>query len=391
MKIPRTANAVGYIDDDLIANTATYKKKNKNYWLKWGSLAACFAVLVIASVAILPTLFGKNINSNESDGRYKDMNILTDELAIQFPWEYRTVYEKYTYAKVNGTEYWGTGHTISEVSVGERLGNYTVAGYDEKHTAEFEVFALQDIVPNQCIAVKMEDNYYVFRNNTYNPPSTLGELMDIVNLSKTIELVRFSENGDGPNRNYFTLNNDDFIWEVLSTCKNATFVEDQEWKVVDRDYLSFTVTSDTLGVYKKGLYVTEDGYLWTNAFEYSYLFNIGEEASNKIINHSRENSTEVAYEPYRNSIIGTIIEITDAYILVDDSVLCKNPEDGITYKVLQNDLRISRYVDHGVIQTGDTVLISYEGEIDEANDNTIAGAISASNVLISDRGVFIPE
>lgn len=53
-----------------------------------------------------------------------------------------------------------------------------------------------------------------------------------------------------------------------------------------------------------------------------------------------------------------------------------------------NDLRISRYVDCGVIKTGDVVQISYHGEI---NDNTIEGAISASEVTISDGDIWIEE
>ena len=47
MKTPRIANAIGQIDDDLVADAAKCKKKNKKHWLKWGSLAACFAVIVI--------------------------------------------------------------------------------------------------------------------------------------------------------------------------------------------------------------------------------------------------------------------------------------------------------------------------------------------------------
>lgn len=59
MKIPRTANAVGHIDDDLITAAAESKTKAKRSpWLKWGSIAACFALLVIAGTAILPSLFG---------------------------------------------------------------------------------------------------------------------------------------------------------------------------------------------------------------------------------------------------------------------------------------------------------------------------------------------
>jgi len=40
---------------------------------------------------------------------------------------------------------------------------------------------------------------------------------------------------------------------------------------------------------------------------------------------------------------------------------------------------------------GDTVQISYEGEIDETSGNTIAGAISAFKATISDGDVLIPE
>lgn len=134
---------------------------------------------------------------------------------------------------------------------------------------------------------------------------------------------------------------------------------------------------------------TVDGYLWTNAFDYQYLFNIGEDAAGKIIKYAKENSTEADYEPYRNTIVGKITEITDEYILLDDSILCTNPDDGITYKILLNDLRISRYAESGTIRVGENVQITYEGEIDESN--IIDSAISASDVVISGGDVLIPE
>lgn len=396
MKTPRIANAIGQIDDDLVTDAAKCKKKNKKHWLKWGSLAACFAVLVIAGTAILPSLFQENVTPEETDDRYKDFSIQASESAIVWPWEYQTVYEKYRNVEIDGIEYHGKGRAVSEAWIGERIGNYTVVGYDEvnngkKYSAEFETYALKDIAQSQFIAVKMEDSYYVFQNDEYAPPNTLGELMDVVNLSEVVELQRFSEGDNSPDSKHFALSSDDYVWEVLSECRNAPFVEDQTWTVGDRSYLSFTITSEALGVYKVALYVTEDGYLWTNAFNWQYLFNIGEDAASRIIHYAKENSTEVEYEPYRNSVAGTIIKITEEYILVDDSILCKNPADGITYKVLLNDLRISRYVDYGIDKVGDTVQISYEGKIDETSGYTIAGAISAFKATISDGDVLIPE
>ena len=395
MKTPRIANAIGYIDDNLVAGAAVYKK-NKNLWLKWGSLAACFAVLLIAGTVTLPSLLRENVTPGGTDGRYGDYNIHAGESAIVWPWEYQTVYEKYASVEIDGIEYYGKGCVISEALVGENIGNYTLVGYDEinngkKYTAEFEVYKLQNIAQSQFVTVKMEDNYYVFKSSEYAPPSTLGQLMETVNLPKFVELGRFSENEDTPASSHFVLNNDDYIWEVLTECKSAVFVDDESWTVSDRNYLSFTITSDSLGIYKAALYVTEDGYLWTNAFDWQYLFNIGEDAAVKIIKYAKENSIETEYEAYRKSVAGTIIEITEEYILVDDSILCKNPADGITYKVLLNDLRISRYIDYGIVKVGDTVQISYEGEIDETNANTIAGAISAFKVTISNGDLSIPE
>lgn len=74
---------------------------------------------------------------------------------------------------------------------------------------------------------------------------------------------------------------------------------------------------------------------------------------------------------------------------MDDSVLCNNPSDGITYKVMLNDLRISRYVNYGVVKVGDTVQIYYEGEIDETN--TVTTATSALIATISNKDALIPE
>ena len=69
----RMTNAIGLIDDGLILEAMdplkdegsnrrsrdSFGKKNAP-WLKWGGIAACLALLVIAGAVILPVLFGKN-------------------------------------------------------------------------------------------------------------------------------------------------------------------------------------------------------------------------------------------------------------------------------------------------------------------------------------------
>ena len=389
MKISKMANAVGYMDDELITAAAEERKKKikHNLLMKWGSIAACLVVLVTAGAVILPSFFGA-----ESNNRYKNLLVETESLAIVWPWEYRTIGEKYSELKIDGVTYLGRGRPVSENLLGVFIGTYTVTGYDEtteeEHAEDFEVYQLKNADRSQFAAVKMDGTYYVFKNAQYDPPRTLGELFDLVDIPKVVELNRFSENGDGPSRDHFMLTNAEYVWDVLSSCREAVFVEDQMWHVADREYLSFSITSETLGVYKNAMYVTADGYLWTNMFDWQYLFYIGEEAAGDIIKYVKENSVEAEYEPYNTSIAGEVMEITADYILIDDTILCNDPEEGLSYKVLLNDLRISRYVDYGIIEVGDMVQVCYEGEIAEG---IISSAISADKVTIYDGDIVVPE
>ena len=394
MKKPRFSNAVGNLDDDLIEAAAECKRTKKpNLWLKWGSVTACFAVLVVEGAMILPSLFG---GDSGTSGKYKDI-IQAGESSIIWPWEYQTVYEQYTDLELDGVAYRSKGLEVSAELVSELIGTYTVVGYDEtsdkKYTEDFEVYELKYADRSQFVAVKMDGKYYTFKKDEYAPPSNLGELLDLVDLPQVIELGHFSENGDGVDKKHHALSNDDYIWEVIADCRDAAFVEEEPgketWSVHDREYLNFTVTSETLGVYRVAMYVTKDGYLWTNAFNYAYIFDIGEDAAGKIIEYAMENSTEAEYEPYQNTVTGKVVEITNEYILLDDTVICNDPADGTTYKILLNDLRIKRYVDHEIIKVGGNVQITFEGEID--SQNTIDSAISAANVMISGGDVLIPE
>ena len=394
MKKPRVSNAIGNLDDDLIEAAAECKRKKKpNLWLKWGSIAACFAVLVVAGAMILPSLLG---GDSGTSCKYKDI-IQAGESAIIWPWEYQTIYEQYTDLELDGVEYRSKGREVSAELVSELIGTHTVVGYDEtndkKYTEDFEVYELKYADKSQFVAVKMDGKYYTFKKDEYAPPSNLGELFDLVDLPQVIELNRFSENGDGVDKKHHALSNDDYIWEVIAGCRDAAFVDEEPgketWSVHDREYLSFTVTSETLGVYRVAMYVTKDGYLWTNVFNYAYIFDIGEDAAGKIIEYAMENSTDADYEPYQNTVAGKVVEITDEYFLLDDTVICNDPADGTTYKILLNDLRITRYVNHEIIRVGGNIQITFEGEID--SQNTIDSAISAANVMISGGDVLIPE
>lgn len=435
MSIPSIINAMEHIDEKLITDSIEYKKnERKNTFLKWGTVAAVFTVLTVASALIIPTFFNdeevpiiqgtentdddSNSENNNSEtvkvedpeveepvvevkefdlkGRYKDFSVRESvEVGFQWPWEYKLPSEKYTTLTIDGTDYNSQLREISEDCIGENIGIHTVNGIDyindEKYSIEAEVYTIQHITRDNFLAVKLENNYYVFKNNVYSPPSTLGELLAQVDLAKTVELNRFSENNNSVNPAYYVFEDDDYIWETLSGCKDAPFIEDMFWFPHEREFLSFTVTSESLGVYKVAMYITEDGYLWTNMFSWQYLFEIGEEPARKIIDYARENSSETEYEPYRNSIAGRIVEVADTYMMIDDSELCVDPAEGVAFKVSLDDLCISRYLTVGRVNVGDIVVVEFDGEIDIENGFSIDSAISVSSAIIYDGDVIILE
>ena len=105
MKIPRFSNAIGNLDEDLVEAAAECKKKKQNHWLKWGSIAACFTVIIVAGALVLPSLLGGKPTPGGTNDRYKDINIMAGESAIVWPWEYQTVFEKYTEVTIDGIVY----------------------------------------------------------------------------------------------------------------------------------------------------------------------------------------------------------------------------------------------------------------------------------------------
>ena len=56
---------------------------------------------------------------------------MADESGIVWPWEYQTVFEKYTEVTIDGIVYRSHGRLVSEELLGDLIGTYTVLGIDE--------------------------------------------------------------------------------------------------------------------------------------------------------------------------------------------------------------------------------------------------------------------
>ncbi|MBQ2241438.1 MAG: hypothetical protein II319_04800 [Clostridia bacterium] len=389
MKTPRIANAVGLIDDDLVIGAAEYKKTNRNKTvIKWVLIAACFSIAVLAAIPFLSIWNGKG-----SPGG-KPSLIYGQESGFIWPWEYRTESEKYAVYIYNMTDYTPRGE-IGADKVGEEIGTCMGMGTDpytdKVHTKNLKVHKINGISEDRLIAVEIEGSFYVCFNMKAEVPATFGEVLDLYNLAEVLPFTKFSVYEGYKQKDYFKIADDTYIRQILSECRDAKVYENPDsWSRDGRDYLSFTATSEELGVYKKAVYITEDGYVWTNIFEYAYVYFIGEEAAGKIIGYAKNNAEKSESEPYNYTLAGTLTEIGDGYLLVDDTVLCDNQSDGKVWRVLTDDLRLRRCYEVGNIKVGDVVVITYRTPVAEGSD-TITDAFDMQKGVLIENEVAVPE
>ncbi len=404
------SQAIGGISESHIEETMNFEgKRKKPLWMKIGAVAACVLAFAVSVPIVLNIMQDKTrsyyVDKNQVmledlNRPYKNVAVSPSEMAVAWRWEYLTVDEKYTSIEIDGTNFSRLGRKIDADLIGKIRGTYEAVGYNEPYDTpeggyreSFDVYEIQGVYPQFVLAVKMEGDYYAFISEAARSELShmrWGEVLERYGLADAIELGYYAKHAKGKETDYFYLRDDAYIWEVLNACKDAPSVGEKEWKK-DGDYFSFRVTSDVFGVYKRALYVTEDGYLWTNIFDVACVYNIGKDASEKIIEYAKSNSDKAKLEPYNNSIVGTVTQITDEYILLDDSVMCKNPDNGITFKILLNDLRINRYVYDSRIKVGDTVSIIYEGRINISEGYVIDSGVSATPAILIDGDALIPE
>lgn len=128
-------------------------------------------------------------------------------------------------------------------------------------------------------------------------------------------------------------------------------------------------------------------YTCENVYEYSYF--IGKEAAGQIISYVQKHSTETKSSTSLPTISGTVTEIGNGYIMVDDTVLCKKSKAGKKYKVYTDDIKIRRWIESGELKEGDLVIVEYEGEI--SSNYEVKGAYSIFTGTLEENGILNQE
>ncbi len=325
---------------------------------------------------------------------YNELFVLQNtELAIEWTWEYKTDTERYTELTVDGVHYTSGGRYLDASLLDKSVGTYDIVGYDyatdTEHRMAAEVFRIDGVTEKSMLAAELDGKYVIFKERSYNPPATFGELLDDYSLAETLPFHRFTMYEGYTDTGYYSLEDDWEIWQILGGCRDAEYLEVDNWHSIEGEYASFTATSDALGAYKKVFRVTADGYVKTNVFDYGYTYHIGEEAAGKILAYVKSHSTAAAPEPYTNTLAGKLVAIGDGYILADDSFLCTDQTDGMVFRIPTDDLRISRSMKG--IEVGDVIVVNFTGEIDVEAGNVVTGAYSLAEGYVADGDVAVIE
>ncbi len=150
-------------------------------------------------------------------------------------------------------------------------------------------------------------------------------------------------------------------------CSEAKYITNPPKNNSETIYL--TVTSESLGMYDGNFVVRADGYVYMKG-----AFFIGEEAAQKIIDYMKANCQKVGYDSYRYTLVGTLVNVKDGYIWLDDAVLCRNKYKGKTFRINIKDYEhIRRYFECGKIQRGQLFSITFSGTIDEKTGEVEVG------------------
>ncbi len=186
MKTPRIANAVGHIDDDLVSGANRAKAVKKNAWLKWGSIAACFAVMLIAVVVAVPMMLGGDDLVPHIDNDYISTpttpNNPSNEGTVNEGEVEENKFEKsYSYGINDGAfSAYIRGKVIAEDKVGSKIEDVAVTAGWKNEAGEWistenlhaEVYVIDDISEDVAVALKFVDqgeavtttHYYVIMN-----------------------------------------------------------------------------------------------------------------------------------------------------------------------------------------------------------------------------------
>ena len=186
----------GNIDPAMVeaaAPSQKLKSKKRNTWTKWVSIAACFCLIITATIIVIPYM-----NSNDSGTQSPDISYAVAINGFSYEPIYlpETFYEKYPELE-NVTEKITTGHKyhISAEDLGAYIG--TVPALDKAHLPEGKAYHWL-AYPNldSIIIVEREGKYsfyvsdgYIFSSESINNSSSILDKYRLPDSALNLEVL----------------------------------------------------------------------------------------------------------------------------------------------------------------------------------------------------------
>lgn len=310
-----------YIDDELIERSdkmrgikenldkkLTVTKMNK--WVKTGSIAA--GLLLVISVGMLfgrKNIFKKDktkevMNESENGAESKDIGKNGEIIEIQ-RWENMSLEEKYTECSFEKTVYDSYAHKIDGNLIESRIGESVIRGedvYNEKvYELTVDTFKIRGISQECSIAVKADDEYYVYCNSAYSP-QTLGQFIDDLNLRENLTVGNIYKERENIQ---YSEPDIEKVFEILFAdvaADNVRYGIDDSTETdsirsiynIETEFyregnISISSNIEVLGIENKSLVITENGYLGTNILGTLKLFYIGEDNTKAFMGYVENN------------------------------------------------------------------------------------------------------
>ena len=300
MKNYELLDAIGGINPKYIDSAEKSIRKDKIHI--WKKLLPIAAYLCLVAALVIPRFLKKDeggnpvqtwdssftaaqyfafSNSSDKNSEKYKYHISGAEIAMAWPWEYMTIAEKYTSVKFSNKEY-GIKllSPVGENVLGDPLSSCEASGVDsytnKEYTETFKAYKINSVSEDRLIAAGTEGEFYVYMADDISKPATFGDVWDLYGLDQNLTFNHFTIYEGYDDKGEFELTDDAYIGEILSECGDAALYDQTDsFERSDRNYLTFTATSEALGAYKLAVYISEDGYFATNLFSYSHIYYIG--------------------------------------------------------------------------------------------------------------------
>lgn len=308
MKEDMMRRAIVGIDDKLIedADKARGKTRKRLSWVKWGSIAAVFVLIVSMSVMILPGMLKDDNQGISTDWPIKHVPKTSDDSEIAGPitaetWSVTGNAGRYTDLQYSDIGYRTCAVAVNESYKGKSLGDGVVTGQDlfslEMHEMNVEVYEITGVNPEIAVAVRFTEpdqsinglnHIYAYMNIDY-VPKTLGDFVNDLDLNEKLEIGLAGMYQSGSDTVMFENLAKEKVLELLSACSD---VENSPNAETGEKLLG--ISASWLGM-NKSISLTKDGYLLSNILETGKYFYIGTDKVDEFVEYVRTNCDGFIY------------------------------------------------------------------------------------------------